>query len=133
MVNSYGLKEISIYTCVYIHIYIWMYIVFHHTLVLHIAECNLNEDIKDMFLILGIWISFCSEYWFEAYPWFAYFDSSFIVLFNSVLFMDMFYTFFVHLFIVIWVLPDLVTINKLLQMTLHKSFFRQMLSIFFLE
>ena len=62
-----------------------------------------------------------------------YVNSSFIVLFSSLLFMNMFYTFFVHLFIVIWVLPDLGTINKLLQMTLHKSFFRQMLLFFFLS
>ena len=40
---------------------IWSDIFFHHRLVLHIAECNLKEDIKYMFLILGIWISFCSE------------------------------------------------------------------------
>ena len=61
--NSYDLKIIYTYMCAYIYVYIdrWMYIFFYHRLVLHIVECNLNEDIKYLFLILGIWISFCSE------------------------------------------------------------------------
>ena len=44
----------------------------------------------------------------------AYVSSSFIVLFSSVLFMNMFYTLSIHLFIVIWILPGLGIMNKLL-------------------